>query len=1138
MGTTAEGNHSTPFDTGLGPALDFVGYRITVLLRDNGAVESVGTNANSALGDGDTSAKRNVPFTVLPNSTFALVSGDGDTDNSSFTINGDQLLTTAEFLHPAQSSYYIRVQVTMPNAQTYEEAYTITVNNINDTPTTLNLSQYSVPEGLAVGTAVGTLSAVDEDTGDTHTYTLLDDSSYPDNTSFTISGNTLQTAAIFSHSTKSEYTIQVQATDSGTGNLTVGKVLKIHVSALGIDDPTIDENHPAASPVGSLNLGLPAVASADAGGQFSAFALQDGTLWMTGNNAYGQLGDGTLSNRSLPVQVVASGVTQVSAGTQHTMFIKSDGSLWGMGSNASGRLGDGTTDTRLLPVQVEPSGVTQVVAGEKHTMYIKSDGSLWVMGSNTTGQLGDGTTSSRHSPVQIEASGVAQISAGVDHSLYVKTDGSLWAMGDNTNGQLGDGTTTQRNTPVQIESSGVQSASAGENFSLYVKTDGSLMAMGKNSDGQLGDGTTADKSTPVQIESSGVTSVSAGQFHTLYIKSDGSLWAMGLNDNSRLGDGTTNATSTPIQIRASGASKASAGGTMSLFVTSDGTLWGMGGNALGQIGASVSGALPSTVAVTFELVSGAGDTDNAAFAVDGSFLTANASFDFETKSSYSVRVRATPTSGPQSEAAISITVNDTNDLPTSSDKTVTTNDGTPYIFVTGDFAFTDTDAGHTLQQIRLQAATAGTLWVDADSSGAVDNGESAVVNNDVVALADIPKLKFLSPLGSFGASFATFQFEVSDGTDYSSPPSTITVNVDSTPTFSALSSITGNEDSFIPLVDLANGQITTFPVSGVTPTGNPREMVQDSAGNFFVMDTENHRILKVTPVGVGSVFAGTGSKGRVDGTGTGASFDQPAGVAIDASDNLYVGEGEGKRIRKVTPAGVVTTLAGDTSQDNPTTGDILGNGATARFNDIWGLVYYPPGNDLYFTDVGNHKIKKLDLDLPDTDPNYVTLVAGSSLGHTDDTGAAARFNFPHGITVDSMGNLYVADLQNNRIRKVTQGGVVTTIAGSGTAASVDGAGTSAQFQQPGGSWPMMTIPFLSRTTIASGESTWPITMMSPPLPGTGPMRMRMGRCPPRLPSHRIFFPNQVGFTPFPLFPMRSGKWTLACWLLRMATPQP
>ena len=163
---------------------------------------------------------------------------------------------------------------------------------------------------------------------------------------------------------------------------------------------------------------------------------------------------------------VATGVSQVSAGGFHSLFLKSNGTLWAMGSNDEGQLGDGTTTAQSLPVQVA-TGVSQVSAGGLHSLFLKNDSSLWAMGWNEDGELGDGTTTDRSIPVKI-ATGVSQVSAGGLHSLFLKSDGTLWAMGRNEDGQLGDGTTTGRSTPVQVAPHVAQVA-AGRFHTLFLQ---------------------------------------------------------------------------------------------------------------------------------------------------------------------------------------------------------------------------------------------------------------------------------------------------------------------------------------------------------------------------------------------------------------------------------------------------------------------------------------------------------------------------------------------------------------------------------------------------------------------------------------------------------------------------------------------
>jgi alpha-tubulin suppressor-like RCC1 family protein len=240
-----------------------------------------------------------------------------------------------------------------------------------------------------------------------------------------------------------------------------------------------------------------------AGLNHSLFLKRNGSLWAMGWNAYGQLGDGTTDNGNYqtnrPEQIVASNVTAVAAGYRHSLFLKSDGSLWGMGNNAYGQLGDGTFNNTNLPVQIVASNVTAITAGDQHSLFLMSNGSLWAMGNNNVGQLGDGTDNSTNLPEQIVASNITAIAAGSAHSLFLKSDGSLWAMGDNRYGQLGDGTDNSTNLPEQIVTNGVTAIAAGYGHSLFLRSDGSLWGMGDNLNGQLGDGAYTNTNLPVQI---------------------------------------------------------------------------------------------------------------------------------------------------------------------------------------------------------------------------------------------------------------------------------------------------------------------------------------------------------------------------------------------------------------------------------------------------------------------------------------------------------------------------------------------------------------------------------------------------------------------------------------------------------------
>ncbi|HWG76325.1 MAG TPA: NHL repeat-containing protein [Steroidobacteraceae bacterium] len=219
----------------------------------------------------------------------------------------------------------------------------------------------------------------------------------------------------------------------------------------------------------------------------------------------------------------------------------------------------------------------------------------------------------------------------------------------------------------------------------------------------------------------------------------------------------------------------------------------------------------------------------------------------------------------------------------------------------------------------------------------------------------------------------------------------------------------------------------------------PESVALDSAGNVFVADHDNNQVRKITPAGAVTTLAGSGEKGDADGSGRAATFDGPEGVAVDKSGNVYVADYGNNAIRKITPAGVVTTLAGLGAPGNAD-----GTGSAASFNGPEGVAVDNSGN-VYVADYGNNAIRKV------TPAGAVTTLAGSGAqGNADGHGRAASFNGPEGVAVDSAGDVYVADYGNNEIRKITPAGVVTTLAGSGAKGAADGTGRAASFDGPEG----------------------------------------------------------------------------------------
>ena len=222
----------------------------------------------------------------------------------------------------------------------------------------------------------------------------------------------------------------------------------------------------------------------------------------------------------------------------------------------------------------------------------------------------------------------------------------------------------------------------------------------------------------------------------------------------------------------------------------------------------------------------------------------------------------------------------------------------------------------------------------------------------------------------------------------------------------------------------------------VAQFNNPEGVAVDASGNLFVADFANYRVRKISGGGVTTV-AGNGIAGFKEGDALAAQFFDPEGIAVDESENLFVAEYGNSRIRKIA-AGVVTTHAG-----NGIEGFKDGAATNAEFDSPFGVAADASGN-IYVGDFRNNRIRKI------TGSTVVTFAGDGMDGFKDGPGVTAQFTRPQGVAVDALGNVYVADRGNHRIRKITKDGTVTTIAGDGTPGFKNGTGVNAQFYFPSG----------------------------------------------------------------------------------------
>jgi RHS repeat-associated protein len=327
----------------------------------------------------------------------------------------------------------------------------------------------------------------------------------------------------------------------------------------------------------------------------------DGSVTAAGANTYGQLGDGTTTERHTPeailglhgVRSIVSGTNALGASTNDTLAVTWSGQLLGAGANSNGELGNGTTTARSLFEQVP--GLANVVGaaeGGNFSLAVESNGSVYSWGKNAYGELGLGNTTEEHSPQQITTlAGVSQVAATDASGFALKSNGTVWSWGYDGHGQLGNGETMNETSPHEISGlTGVTQISAGHQFIVAVKSNGTVYSWGANSSGKLGDGTTTDKLSPVQVkmpEGVDITQVAAGRSFAAAISQSGSLYVWGSNSNGQFAngkEGSTEESDLPVQITGVSGVTQIAAGDVSLTAIINGAVEVWGADGYGQLG--------------------------------------------------------------------------------------------------------------------------------------------------------------------------------------------------------------------------------------------------------------------------------------------------------------------------------------------------------------------------------------------------------------------------------------------------------------------------------------------------------------------------------------------------------------------------
>lgn len=353
-------------------------------------------------------------------------------------------------------------------------------------------------------------------------------------------------------------------------------------------------------------------------------------------------------------------------------------------------------------------------------------------------------------------------------------------------------------------------------------------------------------------------------------------------------------------------------------------------------------------------------------------------------------------------------------------------------------------AGDTAGMIQWQVSTDGSTWMNLANTSTYSGVNTATLTVNA-ATAGLNNLRYRFNATDQGVVATSNAATLTVAQAFFPFPSSIALDGAGNLYVSDASANTVQKIDTLGQVSLLAG--TSGTAGSADGTGaaarfnQPGGIVLLASGALIVADTANATIRQVTAEGAVTTLAGAaGTRGGVDGTGTAANFSSPVGVERDAQGNIYVADAMNNTVRRITPAGAVTTVAGSAGA----TGAADGTGSSARFNFPTGIAVDGGGN-LYVSDTTNNTLRKI------TPGGAVTTLAGlpGVSGMDDGTGAAAFFNRPAGLAVDAAGNLYVADAGNSTIRKVTAGGVVTTLAGTpGVGGLEDGTGIQTLFNQP------------------------------------------------------------------------------------------
>jgi hypothetical protein len=834
-------------------------------VAENAAVNTVvGTLSTSDPDVGDTH-------------TYTLVSGDGSTDNASFNISGNSLRTSAVFDYETKNSYAIRIRSTDAGGLYFEKAFTINVTNVNEAPTNISLSNNTVAENAAVNTVVGTLSTSDPDVGDTHTYTLVSGDGSTDNASFNISGNSLRTSAVFDYETKNSYAIRIRSTDAG--GLYFEKAFTINVTNvneaptnISLSNNTVAENEPVNTVVGTLSTSDPDV------GDTHTYTLVSGE-GSTDNASFNILGNSLRTSAVFNYETKNSYTIRIRSTDAGSLYFEKAFTI-----NVT-NVNEAPTNISLSNNTVaENEPVNTVVGtlstsdpdvGDTHTYTLVSgDGSTDNASFNISGN------SLRTSAVfnyETKNSYTIRIRSTDAGGLYFEKAFTINVTNVNeapTNISLSNNTVAENaavNTVVGTLSTSDPDVGDTHTYTLV-----------------SGEGSTDNASFNISENSLRTSAVFDYETKNSYAIRIRSTDAGGLYFEKAFTINVTNVNEAPTNISLSNntvAENAAVNTVVGTLSTSD-----------PDVGDTH----------TYTLVSGDGSTDNASFNILGNSLRTSAVFNYETKNSYTIRIRSTDAGSLYFEKAFTILVTGVNKPPIAVDDAYQTDMNQALIVGAPGILANDSDPdGDPLSAIIDIGTSNGTLNLSL-------NGAFTYTPNS--GFSGVDQFTYMANDGEFSSNIATVTITV---VDTNQAPTNISLSNNTVAENAAVNTVVGTLSTSDP--DVGDTHTYTL-VSGEGSTDNASFNISENSlrtSAVFDYETKNSYAIRIRSTDAGGLYfekAFTINVTNVNEAPTNISLSNNT-VAENAAVNTVVGT-LSTSDPDVGDTHTYTLVSGDGSTDN------------------------------------------------------------------------------------------------------------------------------------------------------------------------------------------------------------------------------